>query len=277
MRLGGPLFADCSTPEAWVAAAREAGYRAVYCPVGPQADAATVAAYRHAAAEADLVIAEVGAWSNPLSRDAATRSAALETCRAALDLAERIGARCAVNITGSRGDKWDGPYSEDLTSETFDAIVETVRTIVDAVQPTRAAYTLETMPWMYPDSVDSYEALLRAIDRPAVAVHFDPVNLVNCPARYFDTAGLVREFVARLGPRIRSCHLKDITMSQAFMVHLDECRPGAGSFDYRTLLRELDRLDADLPVMLEHLPDAEQYRLAGDYVRGVAAELGVTL
>lgn len=277
MRLGGPLFADCSTPEAWVAAAREAGYRAVYCPVGPQADAATVAAFREAAAQAGLVIAEVGAWSNPLSRDAATRAAALETCRAALDLAERIGARCAVNITGSRGEKWDGPCAEDLTGETFDAIVETVRSIVDAVRPTRAAYTLETMPWMYPDSVDSYEALLRAIDRPSVAVHFDPVNLVNCPARFFDTGGLVREFVARLGPRIRSCHLKDITMSQAFMVHLDECRPGAGSFDYRTLLRELDRLDGDLPVMLEHLPDAEQYRLAGDYVRGVADELGVTL
>jgi hypothetical protein len=30
-------------------------------------------------------------------------------------------------------------------------VVAVVRDIMDAVKPTRAFYTLETMPWMYPD------------------------------------------------------------------------------------------------------------------------------
>lgn len=277
MKLGGPVFEPTDDPYTWVAALRRVGYAAAYCPLSPAADDATVAAYARAAAEAGIVIAEVGAWSNPLASDEATRRDALEKCRAGLDLADRIGARCCVNIVGSRGAKWDGPCADDLTEDTFDAIVESVRAVIDAVQPTRTYYTLETMPWMLPDSPESYERLLRAIDRERCAVHFDPVNLINCPRRYFDTGALVREFVARLGPRIRSCHLKDTQLGDRFMVHIDEVRPGLGNLDYRTLLRELDRLDADLPVMMEHLPSAEEYAQAAAYIRGVAAEVGVSL
>jgi len=46
---------------------------------------------------------EVGAWSNPLSRDAATAAAAMQKCKTSLSLADRIGSRCCVNIAGARG------------------------------------------------------------------------------------------------------------------------------------------------------------------------------
>src|SRR5438270_8376181 len=138
MRLGGPIFSKPSDPDQWIAALRRHGYTAAYCPVDSTADAATVQAYAEAARAAHIVIAEVGAWSNPLSADAETRRAALAKCYAQLDLADRIGARCCVNIAGSRGPQWDGPHPDNFTEETFDLIVETVRTIVGAVKPRRA-------------------------------------------------------------------------------------------------------------------------------------------
>jgi sugar phosphate isomerase/epimerase len=64
----------------------------------------------------------VGVWNNPLSPDETTRATAIERCKACLDLADRLGARCCVNIAGSRGQKWDGPSEKDLTTETFDMI-----------------------------------------------------------------------------------------------------------------------------------------------------------
>lgn len=277
MRLGGPVFAKTQSPDDWVAAVQALGYRAAYCPLGADAPADTVRAYAAAARRTNIVIAEVGAWSNPLSPDEATRRAAVEKCTRSLALAEAIGARCCVNIAGSRGAKWDGPAAEDLTDTTFDMIVAVVRGILDAVRPTRAGYALETMPWMYPDSVDAYEALIRAIDRPAFAVHFDPVNLVNSPARYFRNSDLIGEFIARLGPRIRSCHAKDIVLREQLTVHLDEVRPGTGTLDYPALLRGLAGLDPDLPLMLEHLPNEAEYRAAAEHLRGVAAHAGVTL
>ena len=84
MRLGGPIFAKTDTPESWAEAVATAGYKAAYCPVGPEADSDTVHAYAAAARKADIVIAEVGAWSNPLSPDPATSTAAMEKCKAAL-------------------------------------------------------------------------------------------------------------------------------------------------------------------------------------------------
>jgi sugar phosphate isomerase/epimerase len=277
MRLGAPIFTQYQDPEAWAVAVHAKGYRAAYCPIKPGADTATVQAYRAAAAAHDIIIAEVGAWSNPLSPDPAVRTAALEKCKAALDLADQIGARCCVNIAGSRGDKWDGPHPDDLTDTTFDLIVATVREIIDAVQPRQTYYTLETMPWMYPDSVESYVRLIDAIDRPHCAAHFDPVNLVNSPQRYFRSGDLIRDFVQKLGPQIRSCHVKDIALDKRLTVHLDEVRPGLGALDYAALLQAVKALDADLPLMLEHLPNENEYDLAAAHLRAVAQQEGIAL
>jgi sugar phosphate isomerase/epimerase len=277
MRLGAPLFGDISDPEKWVAELARKGYRAAFCPLKPGAGGAEVEAFTRAAREAEVTIAEVGAWSNPISRDAAERTAALERCKGALDLADRLGARCCVNVSGSRGERWAGPSGENLTEETLEMIVESVREIIDAVRPKRSFYTLETMPWMYPDSVESYERLVSAIDREHFAVHFDPVNLVASPQVYARTGELIRDFARKLGAHIRSCHAKDILLRDKLTVHLDEVRPGLGALDYRTFLTELERIDLGMPLMIEHLKGEEEYDLAAEHIRGVAAEAGVTL
>ena len=67
MRLGGPLFDQITDAASWVASIKAHGYSAAYCPIGPEADDATVRDYRNAARENNIVIAEVGAWSNPIS------------------------------------------------------------------------------------------------------------------------------------------------------------------------------------------------------------------
>jgi len=277
VRLGGPVFGDVGDPDKWIQGHRDAGYTAAYCPIGSDTDDRTLRAYEDAAREAGLLIAEVGAWSNPLSPDPQVRAAAIEHCTRQLALAERIGAHCCVNIAGSRGARWDGPDARDLTTETFDMIVETVRKIIDAVRPERTCYALETMPWMYPDSVASYLALMRAIARPGFGVHLDPVNLVCSPQRYFANGDLIRDCVERLGPHIKSCHAKDILLSPNLTTHLDEVRPGLGALDYRTFLEELDRLILDVPLMLEHLTTEEDYAASAAYIRSVAKASGVEI
>src|SRR5262245_2152703 len=82
MRLGGPIFKDeYSDPTSWVVAVQNHGYRAAYCPVDLSASDAEIAAYARAAEEADIVIAEVGAWSNPISPNETIRTEALKKCK----------------------------------------------------------------------------------------------------------------------------------------------------------------------------------------------------
>lgn len=271
LRLGGPVFEEYDDPDSWVKALRALRYSAAYCPVEADESDDVVKAYEKAAQKTNIVIAEVGVWNNPLHPDKEKRKAAFEKCCKLLYLADRIGAKCCVNISGSRGQG-----SINLTDETFDMIVEVVRAIVDEVKPTRSYYSLETLPDRYPDSVESYLRFIKAIDRKRFAAHLDPVNLINSPRRYYGNGDIIRECFAKLGPYIKSCHAKDIQIRPGFPVNLQECQPGLGALDYKTYLQEASKLPEPPPLMLEHLEKAEEYRQAAEYVRSVGKKIGLS-
>ncbi len=278
IRLGGPVFEKYNNPEEWIQALKELNYKAAYCPVNPGVSSDIIAQYKKAAKEADVVISEVGAWSNPIDPDEEKRKAAFKKCTTSLQLADEIGASCCVNISGSRNpEKWAGPHKDNLTPETFDMIVETTRKIIDEVKPKYTYFALETMPWSYPDSVDSYEKLLKAIDRKQFAVHFDPVNLVISPQVYYKNGEMIKEAIKKLGPFIKSCHAKDILLLEDELTpHMPEVRAGLGNLNYAVFLKELSKLD-NVPLMMEHLKSGEEYNLAAKHIREVGKQNGIIL
>jgi sugar phosphate isomerase/epimerase len=274
IRLGGPVPGKFSDPSEWVKAAKSLGYSAVYCPVQPGDPGELIRSFREEAGKNNLLIAEVGAWSNTLDPNESARKEAVRKNIEALQLAEEIGATCCVNISGARGEIWDGPYPGNYSKETFDLIVETVRKIIDQVKPSTSFYTLEPMPYMLPDSPDSCLGLMKAVDRKQFGVHLDPVNMISSPQRYFNNGEFLKECFAKLGPHIKSIHAKDIIILPKLTVHLEECRPGSGALDYKVFLQEASKLK-DVPFMLEHLNNQEDYKLAADYVREVGKKAGI--
>lgn len=276
MRLGGASF-DSGDPQKWIASLQRNGFSAAYFPVREAAANGLAQDYVRAAADADILIAEIGVWNNPLSADPQVREAAIRLCQERLALAEEVGARCCVNIAGSRGEQWDGPHPDNLSDETFEMIVEITREIIDAVKPKRTFFTLEAMAWVYPDSPDSYLRLIKAIDRDRFGVHLDPVNWMNCPERYYRNGQFLEECFRKLGAHIKSCHAKDTLMSGKLTLHIDEVRAGLGTLRYDIYLRELAKLDPDTPLMIEHLKTEEEYMLAAEHIRSVAAASGVPL
>ena len=275
MRLGGPVEHEAGNAESWIAALQAHNYGTAVFPLRHDSPRGQIGEHVAAAERAGVVIAEVGAWSNPISIDEAERTTAIAYCQAQLALAEDIGARCCVNIAGSRHARWDGPHPDNLSAATFELIVETTHLIIDAVKPVRTVFALEMMPWIFPDSPESYLELIQAIDRPGFGVHLDPVNIINSPGRYFRNGEVIRECFRLLGPHIRSCHAKDTLMSPALTTHIDEVRPGTGALDYAVFLQEASQLDPDLPIILEHLPNAAEYDLAAGHLRQVAAAEGL--
>ena len=278
IRLGGPLFGGFEDPEQWIDQLRVLGYRAAYCPVGPEADDPLVFAYEAVAKKNDVVIAEVGAWSNPLSPDPGIATEAVEKCISHLELADRINARCCVNISGSLNQEhWAGPHKDNLTRETFDRVVEITRKVIDAVKPRRTSFALEAMPWSFPDCTETYLELLKAIDRSAFGVHIDPVNMIRSPREYYNNGALIREMFRKLGPHIKSCHAKDIILREDnYIPQLDELQPGLGNLDYVVYLQELARLE-EVPLMMEHLKTAEEYKQAAAHIRSVGEKIGINL
>jgi sugar phosphate isomerase/epimerase len=266
MRFGAPVFDECKNAEEWASAHKKYGYNAAYCPIGTDSldlkDEYIKAAEKH-----DILIAEVGAWSNPMSLNPDERKKALDHCKNQLYLADEIGANCCVNIAGNLGEKWDGHSEENFTMKAFDLIVETTRDIIDSVNPKRTYYTLEMMPWMYPYDEDSYLDLIKAIGRERFAVHLDIVNTINSPLKYYNTSGVIKSCFAKLGGYIKSIHIKDIIMTQDMTAHLNEIIVGKGNFNHKVLIEEVKKLDENIPMMLEHLSSKEEYLEAGDYFK----------
>ncbi len=272
MRLGLNHVLAHRTPEEWAEQLHRLGLRASLLPCGVEDD---VERYVAAAKDYDIRIAEVGAWSNPMSPDADIRKRDLAHCKQQLALAERAGAACCVNISGARGPIWDGAYAENYTEATRTLLIETVREILEAVNPQNTFYTLEPMPFMRPWSPEDYAALLKDVNHPRFAVHMDAINMVSTPEIYFDTEGLIKRCFALLGPHIRSCHLKDVTIAHGGVCLLQETTCGNGGFALGAYMRAAHETDPDMPMLLEHLHTDAEYLASLTDVKEILKREGI--
>ncbi len=276
IRLGGPVFLKSSDPAELAREHRRLGYAAAYCPNVKLQDKDRIRAFEKAYAAENVIIAEVGAWRNLLDPNPETRKANYNYVAERLALAEEIGARCCVDIAGSYNPKvWYGPHPKNFSQEFFDATVENCRRLIDQVKPKRTKFAIEMMGWAIPDGPDSYLRLIKAVDRKAFAVHIDICNGINSPERFYNNAAFTEECFRKLGPWIVSCHAKDLEWVPEMNIHFVEVVPGRGSIDYRPYLRELAKLKADVPLMMEHLKTAEEYEEGKRHIQKVAAELGI--
>ena len=266
IRLGGPIFLKSDDPRELAREHRRLGYSAALCPPAKAEDSARVREIEKAFAAEDVVIAEVGAWTNMLDPDSEKRKANMRYVVERLALADAVGSRCCVNIAGTFA-SGRGPHPDDLSPKFFDGTVENCRRVLDEVNPKRTKFTIEMMSWCLPDGPDAYLKLLKAVDRKGLGVHFDPCNGINSAARYYQNSEFIAECVRKLGPWIVSCHAKDLLMLPESNIHLQEVIPGRGHVDYRTYLRELSKLEGEIPLILEHLKTAEEYEEGAKYIR----------
>lgn len=273
MRIGGGIDnREWRTPEEWLSIIREMQYDAVYCPVDSSASPEERLTFKKLMQENDLVLGEVGAWCNPLDPDTEKRRKNIARCQAQLNLAEEMEAKCCVNIAGCRGERWDGAYADNYDPYIYGLIVDSVREIIDGVSPVRTYYTLEPMPWMMPDSPESYLQLLKDVDRKAFAVHLDYTNMISSPKLYLHSAAFIRECFRLLGPHIKSIHAKDLVMEEGLPCRIREVLPGEGKMDLRLVMKLAGKLGPDMTVYAEHLSDWKDYRKATQYLRRVSME-----
>jgi len=271
MRLGAPILDKIKDPQELAQAHVDLGYRAGFCPWGlSMKDPDYLREVRTAFEQRDVVIAEVIGWRNLIPPDDDARAEAFQWMCDQLAVADEIDARCCLSFGGTReNEKGWTPHPDNLSPATFDMVVQTVRRILDEVEPRRTKFALEMMPTVFPNSADNCLELIDAVDRPAFAVHLDPANLIYSPQLYFDNASVIRECFDKLGQWIVSCHAKDIIWRVQRGFHLDESIPGTGNLDYRAYLDGMKRLPPDTPLLLEHMDTQEEYRQGYDYIRSL--------
>jgi sugar phosphate isomerase/epimerase len=277
MRIGGEIKKPYQSPAEWLLRVRESNYSAVLAPIGHDASYEDKKAYKDCARENNILIGEVGVWRNPISPNETDAKINIEYCKERLALADELGANCCVNIVGSRGKVWDGFYKENYDEDVYTLIVDTTRDIIDSVRPKHTFYSLEPMPWMLPDSPDSYLRLIKDIDRKAFGVHLDFTNMINSPVRFLKSDKFIEECFNKLGPYTKSIHAKDVIMDKEYPCVIREVMPGKGMLNYKKIVHMIDKLGEEIPVFVEHLSTHEEYMEASSFIRDVAKSEGITV
>lgn len=282
MRLGAYILKPYNNAEEYISLLQAKGYQAAYCPeylrsIRQQNE---IAELKCGLKECNIVLAEVGAWVNPLSPDHKEREAAEALLIERLALADALGARCCVNIVGSMSEEfWYAPCAQNFTDAFLDAAVAIYQKIIDAVDVKNTRMTFEIMPYCLLDDTKGYLRFLEALDRPKqTAVHLDFANMLHDPRTYYDHRAIFHDAVKQLGARIVSVHVKDLRLdTKSLNTQLCEVEPGYGEIDLGYILDELNTLPEDVTVMLEHLPDDQAYDRAAAYLRRLSAQRGYSL
>ena len=239
-------------------------------PCNYKDDQAKIDSYAAACKVHGLQIAEVGSWGcNVLAEDATEKAKSISQCIHQLELAEYIHADCCVSCSGARGPVWDGPYPENFSPKTYEMVVETTQQIVDAVNPKYTAYSLEPMPWMYPNTPENYLQLIQDVNREGFGVHMDMINMICSPEKYFFNAEYTNTAFALLGKYIKSCHIKDVAMGSKLTTLLKEGPCGEGGFDLKNYIAQIDQISPDMTVIIEHLESYELYFKTIDYINSL--------
>ena len=268
MYLGTSSSLAHTTPQDWAAKHKALGLKTVNFPVDYTAGEENYMAYKAAADEAGLTIAEVGIWRNTLAADPAERKKWIDYAVEQLKMADRIGARCCVNVVGTPyGPRWDGGYRENFSEELWIMAVKMIQEIIDRAQPQHTKFSIESMPWMIPSSPDEYVRLMEAVNREAFGAHLDVVNMITSPDRYFFNDRFLEECFAKLKGKICSCHLKDINLKQEYTFQLQECACGKGTLNIELYAKLATAEDPQMPMIIEHLTTDEEYIQSVEYVR----------
>jgi len=293
IRFGGPIFeADTKAagageshgahgdPRLIAKAHKIKGYTAAYVPHVTLDDKEKIKEIREAFEKENIMLAEVGYWENIIDLDEATRKHHMDRLTSALYLAEEVGARCAVDIFGSyvHGNGNSRFVAKNFSDDAFNDAVDVARLLIDTVKPKTAFFAYEIFPFNVVDCPEMIEKLIHAVDRKQFGVHLDLVNLINCPRAYFSSGDIMRDCVKRFGDRIIAAHVKDIKLKEpAISVILEEVVAGTGGIDMNAFVREIHKLPQEIPFMMEHLANEDEYNRAAAYIRKCAEEENIII
>lgn len=268
MKLGISSRLEHTTPQDWASKHKALGLESVVFPVSYLDGEDSVMAYKKAADDAGLTIAEVGIWRNTLAADPQERRQWIDYSIQQVRMADEIGAKCCVNVVGTPyGPRWDGGYRNNFSKKLWQMAIGMIREIIDTARPKHTKFCIESMPWMIPSSPDEYFRLIEDVDRAEFGTHLDVVNMITSPQRYFFNDEFLHECFEKLKGTICSCHLKDIRLKEEYTFQLEECACGQGTLDLELYSCLADTENPDMPMIIEHLTTDEEYAASVEYVR----------
>jgi sugar phosphate isomerase/epimerase len=276
IRLGS--FFESMTPEG-VQKLRQTGNTAAVvspAPVHKLSDS-ELRAFNAALKQHDVVVFEVGGYTNMLHPNAAERQKNLKSLASCIEAADKVGCPMVGTISGSLDPKdFFNVHPENWTEKTWKVLVEGVKQVLKDTSGCKAALGMEAQVTTNIDGPKSHKRLMNDVGDRRCAVNLDPVNMIHL-YNYYHTTELLNECFDLLGEQILGSHAKDTyIIPDQQTVHVQEVCAGRGVMDYETYLVRLSRMKWPRTLLPEHVP-GDQLIEAKNYIEKVAAKVGVKI
>lgn len=240
----------------------------------------------------DLPVCAISGYTNIVHPDPAARQAKLEHLRTLIRHARDLGSPYVISETGTFNTESDWVHhprnkTEEGYAECRAVIAELAQTAYDH----GAVFLVETYVNNVIGSVEETLRLFADVPSPGLGLLMDPTN-------YFEAHNIGRmdrelnRIFDALDDRIRIAHAKDVKRSgadksekhadiDASEAHsfrgvgeIELPAPGLGELNYDLYLQRLSRRHPNIPLIIEHLEEADVPR-AKAFINGKLRALGV--
>jgi sugar phosphate isomerase/epimerase len=217
-----------------------------------------------------------GFWQNLVTPDEMARAESVQTLQAAIRLAGWMGARGIDTGPGSMNPRgpWF-PHPDNWTPSARKQLIKSLKECAPVAQDCNVLLSMEGHQLVTLESAEVTAGVLDAVGSKWVTSDYDSANWITLKEVYDTTSAVNRHFDV-LGEHIVSCHAKDIWAEDKLAVHLQDGCPGKGYMDFRTVLRRMEALSPDYPILPEGCTTDDLPEVVALF-RGLASELGIEI
>lgn len=209
--------------------------------------------------------------------DISVRKAAIEAVNCGMPVARDLGAFHYLFRPGSLNP--DGAWTshkDNHLPEAMERLIETLKPIAENAEKTQLTLVMETHAVSIMGSPEICHEIVDRVGSQRLRIVMDFVNHFQSLNQVYESKERLNHIFDVMGPIAPMAHIKDITVQNGLVLHLNEEVPGEGELEIGVALKRFDDLYPDGYGLIEHLP-MEKIPLANTNVRKIAADIGVTI
>ncbi len=217
-----------------------------------------------------------GFWQNLVNPAENVRAEAVRVLQGAITLAGWMGSRGIDTGPGSMSPRgpWF-PHPDNWTPIARRQLVKSLKECAPVAEDCNVFLSMEGHQLVTLESAEVTAEILDEVNSAWVTSDYDSANWITLKEVYDTTTAVNRHFDV-LGKHIVSCHAKDIWAEDRLCVHLQDGCPGKGNMDFRTVMRRMEALSPDFPLLPEGCATEDLPQVVALF-RGLAAELGIVV
>ena len=209
--------------------------------------------------------------------DAAVREAAIASVQRGMATAASLNAHHYLFRPGSLNP--DGAWTshpDNHLPESMERLIDTLKPIAEHAEQHELTLVMETHAVSIMGSPEICREIVESVGSDRLRIVMDFVNHFQTLLQVYNSEERLNQIFDVMGPVAPMAHIKDISVQNGLVLHLNEEVPGEGELALGVALQRFDELYPNGYGLIEHLP-AEKIPTANANVRRIAAENGVRI